>query len=130
MMAHNVYQHIESVQRANLLSDTSYITRDVDMLDWRSPTKGQGSMEIDEWTPRNLVYFNTFIDELFKTETPMQYINDNSAFLSDLSRGSVRKASNTVYGSLFDESEAVSDAGSEHEFDEDEAFEILNNLDK
>lgn len=129
MMAHNVAQHIESVQRANQLSDVAYATHDVDMLDWRRPAKANSkALEIDTWVPRNLIYFNTFVQELFKSETPMQMINDNTAFLGDLSKGSVRKASNTVFVDFFDDSEVSNDAGSESEFDEDDAFEKLSQV--
>ena len=132
MMAHNVAQHIESVQRANQLSDVAFVTHDVNMLDWRKPAKSSSkSLEIDNWVPRNLIYFNQFVKDLLVSETPMQMINDNSAFLSDLSKGSIRKSSNTVFVDLFDEqaSTDVSNAGSEQEFDEEDALEKLVNID-
>jgi len=35
MMAHNVYQHIESVQRANQLTDTAIQVHDIDLHEWQ-----------------------------------------------------------------------------------------------
>lgn len=131
MMAHNVSQHIDSVQRANELADVAYVTHDVDIRDWRKPAKSNSkALEIDTWVPRNLIYFETFIKELFASETPMQLINENTAFLGDLSRGSVRKSSNTVFVNLFEDDETVDDAGSEHEFDEEDALEKLLHVDE
>jgi hypothetical protein len=126
MMAHNVYQHIESVQRANQLTDTAVMTHDVDLREWRKPAKANSkALEIDVWTPRNLIYFNHLMDELFETETPMQLIEDNTALLADLSKGRLRKSSNTVFSDLFEENIVISEAGSEQEFDEEEALDKL-----
>jgi hypothetical protein len=130
MMAHNVYQHLESVQRANALADTESAIADIDLLEWQRPSKRSSkALEISKWVPRNLIYFNRLVDAVFDSETPMQLIDDNSALLSELSKNRTHTSSNTVFSDLFEVESASSDVGSEHEFDELEALGKLNDVD-
>ena len=74
LMSHNVYQHIESVQRANALADLA--TQRLD-IDWRSFQKAKGkSLEIDPWVPRKILFMNKLNDELFRTENPMSLLEE------------------------------------------------------
>jgi hypothetical protein len=121
MMAHNVYQHIESVQRANQCADIAFATHSVDLLDWRMPAKASSkALEIDPWVPRNLIYFNQLVDELFTTEHPMALIEANTALLRDSSKTGAHKSASTVFSDLFGVS--ASELTADHQFDEDEAF--------
>jgi hypothetical protein len=130
MMAHNVYQHIESVQRANVLADTEFSISDLDLAEWRRPGKGSSkSLEVSNWVPRNLIYFNHLVDAVFDSETPMQVIEDNAGLLAELSKNKTRKSSNTVFSDLFDIDTAESDADDEHVFDELEAQRRLGDAD-
>jgi hypothetical protein len=129
MMAHNVSQHIESVQRANQLADVAYVTHDVDVRDWRRAAKSSSTaLEINPWVPRNLIYFEQLVEEVFTSETPMQVIKDNTALLADCSKGAMRKTSNTVFSDFFDDASATNNAGSDQTFNEDDAIEKLQQL--
>lgn len=125
MMAHNIYQHIESVQRANALTDAVVASSDVDLRDWQKKLKSKSKIgELNKWVPRNLVYFNELVDEVFSSEKPMDVINDNSALLEELSKNKRHTSTSTMHGAFF-EAEAIDDADSSQEFDEEEALEKL-----
>ena len=130
MMAHNVYSHLESVQRANQLADTEFAINDVDIREWQRPAKkNTKSLEISTWVPRNLIYFNSLVEQVFASETPMQLIEDNAVLLSELSKNRTHTSANTVFEDLFEIETATSNAGGEHVFDEEEAIARLNNVD-
>jgi hypothetical protein len=129
-MGHNVYQHIESVQRANALTDIEVALSDADINEWSMPAKRNSkALELSRWVPRNLIYFNHLVDAVFDSETPMQVIDDNSALLGELSKNKGRAtASNNVFANLFEEETAASDVGSDHEFDASTAEDIFKDL--
>ena len=67
MMGHNVYCHIVAVQRAQQLMDIE-ITRF--KPNWRIwGIEGKKEKESSDWVPRKILYFATFIEELFNTKT-------------------------------------------------------------
>ena len=64
-MAHNVYQHIESVQRANELADAACAIHKPDVGDWRKTKNKSAEDQFDTWVPRNVIYMvelSTHID--------------------------------------------------------------------
>jgi hypothetical protein len=76
MMGHNVYCHIVAVQRAQQLMDIE-IAKTKDKLSWKHWKKVKSSDMSDEysdWVPRNILYFSSFIEDLFAT------VNKNDAF--------------------------------------------------
>ena len=128
MMAHNVYQHIESVQRSNALTDAVVASSDVDLYDWQKKLKQKSKIgEVNKWVPRNLVYFNELVDKVFASEKPMDVINNNSALLEELSKNKRHTSTNTMHGAFF-EAEAVDNADSTMEFDEQEAMDKLSEV--
>jgi hypothetical protein len=66
MMGHNVECHIRAVQRANNLADIEYANHRPDWRHWRKVKDSDKSDERSEWVPRNVLYFNRFIEELFE----------------------------------------------------------------
>jgi hypothetical protein len=67
MMGHNVECHIVAVQRAQQLMDIE-ITRF--KPNWRTwGIEGKKEKEFSDWVPRKILYFATFIEELFNTKT-------------------------------------------------------------
>jgi hypothetical protein len=71
MMGHNVECHIVAVQRAQQLMDIE-ITKTKDRINWKHWKKVKSSDMSDEysdWVPRNILYFSTFVEELFNTTT-------------------------------------------------------------
>jgi hypothetical protein len=70
MMGHNVECHIVAVQRAQQLMDIE-IAKTAGKLHWTHWKKVKSSDMSDEhsdWVPRNVLYFNTFVEDLFNTK--------------------------------------------------------------
>lgn len=100
MMGHNVYCHIVAVQRANQLLE---IERASGLPDWRhwaamSPTD-TNSDQHSAWVPRDILYFDRFVEELFNTKTldeAMDMLSNTTAkaFLNNISGARLRMTSN------------------------------------
>ena len=117
-MGHNVYQHIESVQRANALTDAACVLHQPPITQWSKVKKGQD--EFDTWVPRNVIYFVELAKEIFSSETPMDVMEKANGFLSEFSKGRLRKSSATTFTNLFDTEDAGADneAGTFEEHDD------------
>ncbi len=108
MMGHNVYCHIVAVQRAQQLMDIE-IAKNQSKINWRHWKKVKGgdmSDEYSDWVPRNVLYFNNFIEDLFNTKTKaeaFEMIEQAGPFLRSLEGARLRggPAQNT-FGSLFE----------------------------
>jgi hypothetical protein len=108
MMGHNVECHIVAVQRAQQLMDIE-IAKVKDRLTWKQWKKVKGSDMSDEysdWVPRNILYFSSFIEDLFNTTTKeeaFKMIEDAGPFLKSLEGARLQggPAQNT-FGSLFE----------------------------
>ena len=89
MMGHNVECHIVAVQRAQQLMDIE-IAKNKDRLTWKhwKKVKAQDmSDEYSDWVPRNILYFNSFVEDLFNTKTKaeaFEMIERASPFLRSL----------------------------------------------
>ena len=103
LMSHNVYQHIESVQRANALVDIANTTIDVDWRHWTKATaKDAKSLQLDMFVPRNVIYVTKFIEELFRSETPMQMLDDAEPMLREFSGIKSNTSTHNSFASLFE----------------------------
>jgi hypothetical protein len=70
MMGHNVECHIVAVQRAQQLMDIEIAKH---KLSWRlSGIEGKKEKEYSDWVPRRILYFATFIEELFETKSKVE----------------------------------------------------------
>jgi hypothetical protein len=111
MMGHNVECHIVAVQRAQQLMD---IETAKFKPDWRHKSiEGKKEIEFSDWVPNRILYFSTFVEELFNTKTKdeaFQLISDASGFLKTLegSRLQGGPAQNT-FGNLFEVEEIRQD---------------------
>ena len=89
MMGHNVYCHIVAVQRAQQLMDIE-IAETKNKIHWShwKKTKAQDmSDEYSNWVPRNILYFNSFIEDLFNTPNKAEafkMIDQSITFLRSL----------------------------------------------
>lgn len=121
LMAHNVYTHINAVQHANKLVDVAKQRYSTDHRHWHKTKPGKA--ELDSWVPRDIIYIVNFIDELFKSETPMQMLEEAQPMLASFSGEKSLKTSTASFNSLFELDDAA-------EFDEDSdaAEEFLENL--
>jgi hypothetical protein len=70
MMGHNVECHIVAVQRAQQLMDIETAKH---KPDWRMKgVEGKKEKEYSDWVPNRIIYFATFVEELFNTTTKEQ----------------------------------------------------------
>jgi len=107
MMGHNVECHIVAVQRAQQLMDIE-IAKTKDKLHWSHWKKVKSndmSDEYSDWVPRNILYFNSFVEDLFNTKTKaeaFEMIEQATPFLKTLEGARLQggPAANT-FGSLF-----------------------------
>ena len=118
LMSHNVYQHIESVQRANVLVDTAKVRYDTNHNNWRKLKHGSRDEQFDAWVPRNTLYMVNFIDELFKSETPMQMLDEAAPMLANFNGKKTLTTSNNSFNSLFDVQEVQSSISEEYSEEE------------
>ena len=112
MMGHNVYCHIVAVQRANQLADIESTRFKPDWRHWKKlNAKDSTGDQFSDWVPRNILYFNQFIEELFNTtskEEAFEMINQARPFLTSLEGARLQggPAQNT-FTNLFDVEEVT-----------------------
>jgi len=112
MMGHNVYCHIVAVQRANQLADIESTRFKPDWRHWKKlNAKDSTGDQFSDWVPRNILYFNQFIEELFNTATKeeaFEMINQARPFLTSLEGARLQggPAQNT-FTNLFDVEEVT-----------------------
>ena len=106
MMGHNVYQHIVAVQRANNLADIEQAKIRPDWRMWKKNKDRDMSDEYSDWVPRNILYFDRFVEELFNCtdkESAFEMISDaeTRGFMQNLEgsrlRGGVTNISNDLF---------------------------------
>lgn len=128
LMSHNVYQHIESVQRANELTDIANSCVDVSYKHWRKLKASSKEEQFDQFVPRNILYMTQFIDELFRSETPYSMLEEAAPMLADFNG---KKSLATSTGTFMDLFETEDSVPADSEFtveDEEAAEEFLENL--
>jgi hypothetical protein len=104
MMGHNVECHIKAVQRAQQYMDIECAKFKPDWRTWG--IEGKREIEFSEWVPRRIIYFNSFVEELFNTKTKEEaftMIENAGQFLKSL-EGARLQGGPVVYGNkdLFD----------------------------
>jgi hypothetical protein len=128
-MGHNVYQHIDSVQRANALTDAARVRYETNHKTWRKLRSGSREDQYDTWVPRNALYMVNFIEQLFKSETPMQMLDEAAPMLANFNGAKSLTTSNNSFNSLFDVEEPESDFTGEFTTEEEEsANEFLDKI--
>ncbi|MDA9302428.1 hypothetical protein N9Q27_00460 [bacterium] len=103
LMSHNVYQHIESVQRANALTDIMTATIDTDHRTWQKLNpKQEKQQQFDPYVPRNIIYMTNFIEQLFKSETPMQMLDEAAPMLANFNGAKSLATTTNSFNSMFE----------------------------
>lgn len=118
MMGHNVYQHIESVQRANALNDTACVLHKPDPGQWH-PTKGTNG-ELNNWVPRNVIYITELVNRVFTSETPFTELDKAAKLLADFNGKKTLKTSASAHNMLF----AAEDKGSDNDAEGAEDWDL------
>jgi hypothetical protein len=125
MMAHNTYCHIRAVQRANVLADIESHKVQPDYRYWKKVKERDMSDEYSDWVPRNILYFNAFVKDLFKSQTPMQMIEDAKPMLNSMMGMRLRggTASNT-FKNLFEEEITIAGVEDLNDPDDEKLLEL------
>jgi hypothetical protein len=127
-MSHNVYQHIESVQRANQLNDIALAKHDVRLSDWE-PTRKNKSIHLDTWVPDNTLFMSKFIEDLFKSETPMSLLDQASGLLAAFNGKKTVANADKTFNSLFDFQDDDQDEDKvEYLDDEENMYDMMNQV--
>ena len=84
MMAHNVENQIRAIQVANDFNDIEATKYKPQVKHWRKTKASDKTDESSIFVPRNILYFNTLVEEVFTSEKPMEVINNASSFLADI----------------------------------------------
>lgn len=129
MMGHNVECHIRAVQRANNLADIESVRHQPNWRRWRKVKDADKSDEMSEWVPRNVLYFNRFVEELFNCPTKDEAFAmiaeaERLGFLQNLEGARLRGGVTNISASLFYE-EGNEDKGN---WEDDREDETLDNL--
>lgn len=101
-MAHNVYQHIESVQRANELADAACAIHKPDVGDWRKTKNKSAEDQFDTWVPRNVIYMVELINQVFDSEKPMELMDSAQGLLANFNEKKTLKTTASAFDSLFE----------------------------
>jgi len=128
-MAHNVYQHIESVQRANELVDAENLRVDLNHKHWRKLKSSSKEEQFSPWVPRDILYITQFIHELFRSETPYSMLEEAAPMLAHFNGKKSLATSTNSFNSLFEVE--VEELDSDTEFtteDEEEAHQLLETV--
>jgi len=100
-------QYFQAVQIGNDMNDIESIVHKPQVKHWRK-TKGQDNTdEFSKFVPRNILYFNTFVEEVFTSDKPMEVISSASSFLADIRGTRWQRATGggkgkNIYSSLFE----------------------------
>jgi len=84
MMGHNVYNQIRAVQVANDMNDIESVVHRPEVKHWRKTKTSDTTDEHSTYVPRNILYFNTLVEEVFTSENPMEVINGAKSYLTDI----------------------------------------------
>jgi hypothetical protein len=116
IMAHNVDQHIQSVQRANVLADIAWQQTHPDPRQWRKTRQKTQEGQVDLWVPRNVLYMMELVDMVFKSEEPYKLLDQCIPLMTEFSGRKTRKTGADSVNDLFDTddgetTEVIAEAG-------------------
>jgi hypothetical protein len=112
-MGHNVYCHIVAVQRANQLADVEHARFKKTWRDWKKLNgRDSSNDEPSPYVPRNILYFNQFLEELFATKTKNEafaLIKEATTFITSLDGARLQGGpARNKFHSLFEVEEVTS----------------------
>jgi hypothetical protein len=130
MMGHNVYQHIDAVQKANHLSDIEHAKFSNNWKYWEKlNSKNANQDEPSPYVPRNILYFETFVRELFETKTKteaFELIDKAKGFLQTLDGARLQGGpARNKFHSLFEVEEVTNATEVDTENPEDDDLRAL-----
>jgi hypothetical protein len=132
MMGHNVQSHIMAVQKANQLSDIEHAKFKKTWRDWEKlSSKNANKDEPSPYVPRNILYFEQFVNELFETKTKDEafaLIDSAKTFINSLDGSRLQGGpARNKFHSLFEVEEVTSSDEVDTEDPNDDALVALEN---
>lgn len=129
-MGHNVYCHITAVQRANHLADIEHARFKKTWRDWKKLNGRDSSIdEPSPYVPRNILYFEQFVNELFETKTKAEafaLIDSAKTFINSLDGARLQGGpARNKFHSLFEVEEVTSSEEVDTEDPDDEKLLAL-----
>ena len=130
-MAHNVAVHIDAVQRANKLMDMETARYKPDWRQWKKLNEKEARADSpSEWVPRNILYFDNFVQELFESDDPKGMLKHAHRFLTELQGGLQRgKVQNDVLNSFLEFEEPQPSENDLANMNDDKILELEKSVD-
>jgi len=130
-MAHNVAVHIDAVQRANKLMDMECARYKPDWRQWKKLNEKEARADSpSEWVPRNILYFDNFVQELFESDDPKGMLKHAHRFLTELQGGLQRgKVQNDVLNSFLEFEEPQPSENDLANMNDDKILELEKSVD-
>jgi hypothetical protein len=131
-MAHNVEVHIDAVQRANKLMDMECARYKPDWRQWKKLNEKEAKSDSpSEWVPRNILYFDRFVQELFESDDPKTMLKHAHKFLTELQGGLQRgKVQNDTFNNLFDVDDPLPSENDLSNMNDDKIIELEKSVDE
>jgi hypothetical protein len=133
-MAHNTEVHIDAVQRANRLMDMESARYTMDWTRWKKLSDKEAKHdEPSDWVPRNILYFDQFVEELFATSDPYKMLANQTVhrFLTELQGGMQRgKLQNDFFNKLIEFEDPMPSNDDLADMNNDKIIELEHTLDE
>ena len=130
MMGHNVYCHIVAVQRAQQLMDIECAKHKPDWRMWS--LEGKKEIELSDWVPRKILYFDRFVEELFNTKTKaeaFEMIEQAVPFLKSLEGARLQGGpKQNTFNNLFEVEVTKSDEVDLEDVEDEKMIKLMNDL--
>jgi hypothetical protein len=130
MMGHNVYCHIVAVQRAQQLMDIECAKHKPDWRMWS--LEGKKEIELSDWVPRKILYFDRFVEELFNTKTKIEafeMIEQAVPFLKSLEGARLQGGpKQNTFNNLFELEVTKSDEVDLEDVEDEKMIKLMNDL--
>ena len=89
------------------MNDIERLKYQPDPKAWQKTKNADNTDEPSEFVPRNILYFNTLVEQVFTSEKPMELINSSRPFLADIRGTRWQRATGggkgkNIFSSLFE----------------------------
>ena len=130
MLGHNVYCHIVAVQRAQQLMDIECAKHKPDWRMWS--LEGKKEIELSDWVPRKILYFDRFVEELFNTKTKaeaFEMIEQAIPFLKSLEGSRLQGGpKQNTFNNLFEVEVTKSDEVDLEDVEDEKMIKLMSDL--
>ena len=107
LQSHNTYQHIETIQRANALTDAAVTLNETNHTHYRTLKKTSKEEQLDYFVSREVIYMVNFIHELFRSERPYEMLDDAGPLMAAFNGVKTLQSTDTKFSALFDDGSQI-----------------------